>query len=203
MECETSQKISQNPENLHSSIITPEKVHILQYHIGQTVLGKKCPRCGNDMILQFPQGQTKIGMEQIFWGCTGYYSTSCNHCEPYHHKDQNLLSPEEIPELSISNSELAEFFSSDLPAMKDLRNGVKKRMQEHIKQGTENYVCPVHCEKLILRQKKEFIGALDQFFLGCPMWRYGDKTSCQYMVKIKSPAQLAAILKDYEGRGIF
>ena len=76
------------------------------------------------------------------------------------------------------------------------------RLLKHKNIEADNYICPIHGNSLILRQKNSFNGALDQFFLSCSFWN-GDKPgSCNYKVKIKSPAQLAAVLKTFEGRGI-
>jgi predicted aconitase len=51
---------------------------------------------------------------------------------------------------------------------------------------------------MILREKKEHNGSvLDMFYLGCP------HLGCKQVVKLKSPAQLAAFLRRKEGKGIF
>ena len=50
---------------------------------------------------------------------------------------------------------------------------------------------------MILREKREHNGlVLDMFHLGCP------HPGCQQVVKLKSPAQLAAFLRRKEGQGI-
>jgi len=54
---------------------------------------------------------------------------------------------------------------------------------------------------MVLREKKDAHGLLDQFFFGCPRWSPKDG-GCSQIVKLKSPGQLASALEAYYGRGI-
>ena len=75
------------------------------------------------------------------------------------------------------------------------------RMHRHRGDQIDDYVCPIHKEPLILREKHASGGILDAFFLGCPRWsRRGD--GCTYVQKLKSPAQLASYLYKTEDKGL-
>jgi hypothetical protein len=74
-----------------------------------------------------------------------------------------------------------------------------KRVDAHRNQSVDKYVCPFHKEPLVLRRKNEAGGALDTFFLGCPQWA---SENCTYVLKLKSPAQLASFLQKTENCGI-
>lgn len=190
--------------------INPQNMHVAQYHIGQLVTGKKCRRCGRDMVLQFPReeelrrrnvarGLPGLHLEpgDLYWGCTGFYYGTCRQTGTYTHRDGKLFAPQPVEEFEVTQTDLHTIYET--PAV---QRGASKRLREHRNHGTKDYLCPVHGEPLVLREKKQFAGALDQFFLGCPQWRENDPACCNYIVKIKSPAQLAAVLRDYEGKGI-
>ena len=59
--------------------------------------------------------------------------------------------------------------------------------------GVTNYRCPVHKERLLPRRKHDAFALLDEFFLGCPRWT-PDGEGCNFVVKLKSAAQLAGFL---------
>lgn len=48
-------KAENESENFKSFDISQDKIHLIQYHVGETVLGKTCFKCGKPMILQFPR----------------------------------------------------------------------------------------------------------------------------------------------------
>lgn len=194
-EAESAEKVRNNPTDVDSAIITPDCSHILQYHIGQATFKKKCAICGRDMVLQFPQGKMKIDVSEFFWGCTGYYSNACNNIERFQYSDGKLFTNDNINEFKCSKDDLATIY-------KATENTVVARMNNYRNQKADEYICPIHGEPLVLRKKKEATGALDQFFLGCSYWNGNNHGSCSYLVKMKSPAQLAAVLRHFEGRGI-
>ncbi|MBM4102476.1 MAG: hypothetical protein FJ263_00290 [Planctomycetes bacterium] len=199
-EQETLRTVANN-EKVYTKIITPQPqhLHIVQYHVGQTVSGKRCPKCGKEMMLRINNDT-----QRPFWGCVDYFSLpgsppKCKGNEPYRLSDHRLFFPTEIPEFEISNAEFTEIYSD-----RGIQNGVARRMKEYQNVAANEYFCPTHGERLILREKREFEGALDQFFLACPRWNLEDHSiSCRYKMKIKTPAQLAAVLKNYDRkRGI-
>lgn len=188
-----------NPEDYESTLLDTEKAHILQYQMGQIVLEKKCHNCGRPMFLQHknrPDGSLFV-LGDFFWSCTGYYEDNpaikCTASQPFRTKDVGLLHKVDIPELNVTNSDLSIIY-----AQKSVQQSISKRVKDHIREKDEDILCKVHYVSMILREKKEHNGSvLDMFYLGCP------HLGCKQVVKLKSPAQLAAFLRRKEGKGIF
>jgi hypothetical protein len=179
-------------DNLH---ITDVNTHVLQFHVGQTVFGKRCRQCGRPMILQWKQGMATVTMSDFFWGCIGFYE-GVRHNEPFHQTDMNLFTRIDRPEFEVSTNQLNTILQLPAP-----RQHVAKRLSEARQQEAEVYLCPIHNEPMVLREKKDAQGLLDQFFFGCPRWTHKDG-GCNQIVKLKSPGQLASALEAYYGRGI-
>jgi len=78
---------------------------------------------------------------------------------------------------------------------------IEKRVSNLKNEKIENYTCAVHGVELVLREKHNAIGLLDQYFLGCPLWN-GTDNGCKYVMKLKSGAQLSSLLESSTGRGI-
>ena len=78
---------------------------------------------------------------------------------------------------------------------------IKKRFNDLRNEVIEKYLCPTHGVELVLKQKNAADVLLDLYFLGCPMWN-GTDTGCNFVMKIKSAAQLASLLEAATGRGI-
>jgi hypothetical protein len=72
---------------------------------------------------------------------------------------------------------------------------VKGRLREAVNEVTEDYLCPVHHERMILKTKTKARDLLDLYYLRCPR--------CGQMVKIKSATQLDAVLESFSGHGLF
>jgi hypothetical protein len=169
--------------------------HILQFHVGQTVFGKRCSRCGRPMVLQWKQGMNTVSMSQFFWGCIGFYE-GLRHTEAFEQSDMDLFTRVDRPEFEISSQELSKI--ALLPGPK---SNIKRRMSRIKREQTDIYLCPIHNEPMILREKKNAQGILDQYFFGCSRWLPNGR-GCSQIVKLKSPAQLASALEAYYGRGI-
>lgn len=181
--------------------IKPETLNIIQYHVGETVLNKKCPACHKPMVLQFRRDRIIINLDDFFWACTGYYSHECRNTENFRLTDTKLFTQRNKPEIEITNAELAKTFNDPT-----IQKNTATRMTRHRNQQVQEYVCPIHKEPLILRQKNYHSGITDQFFLSCPRWKHPDDANyavgCHYVLKLKSPAQLASYLRKAEGKGI-
>lgn len=172
--------------------ITSDNSHILQFHVGQTVFGKTCRQCSKPMILQFRRGQYSISMNDFFWSCIGWYENhSHNVTEPFRVTDMDLFTRIDRPEFEITAPVLGSIIQLPGPS-----NNVSKRLGEAKNTATDVYFCPTHQEGMILREKKNAEGLLDQYFFSCP------RRECSQIVKIKSPAQLASALEAFYGRGI-
>lgn len=192
-----------NPEEYGTSVIDNDKAHILQFHMGQVVLEKKC-NCGQPMILQ---SRTRLDgslcqLNDFFWSCISYYSNSIPKCKTQNFtaKDLGLLHKSDILEFQLANQELSTIFHQP-----SVETAVVKRVKSHIQEKDDEILCPVHHLPMILREKRDHQGAaLDMFYLACPhnpdIRNY--QAGCQQKVKLKSPAQLAAYLTRSENRGI-
>jgi hypothetical protein len=185
-----------NPENYEISNLQSDKIHIPQFHMGQAVLGKKCS-CGKPMILQSRQrlDGSLYQLNDFFWACTGFYNNQplqCRGKQSFAAKDVGFLHKSDIFELQVSNQELSTIFNDT-----SVSKATVSRIKSHLKEKDDDILCPIHHVPMILREKRDHSGvALDMFFLACP------HIGCQQIVKLKSPAQLAAYLKRREGRGI-
>ena len=73
---------SSNPENYETSCLKNDRVHVLQFHMGQVVLEKKCT-CGRLMILQSKKrlDGSLYQLNEFFWSCTGFYNNSLFQCK--------------------------------------------------------------------------------------------------------------------------
>ena len=147
------------------------------------------------MTLQWKQGQHSINMSDFFWGCIGFYE-GVKHLEPFVQSDLDLFTKIDRPEFELESQQLGNILSHS-----GSQKNVVKRMNDIKQQKTDVYLCPVHNEPMVLREKKEARGLLDQYFFGCPRWRPQNK-GCGQLVKLKSPAQLASALEAFYGRGI-
>lgn len=179
-------------DNIH---INNVNTHILQFHVGQTVFGKRCPQCEKPMVLQWKQGMQTVSMSDFFWGCIGFYDGT-RHNEPFRQSDMDLFTRVDRPEFEISSQALSNMIL--LPGPK---SNITKRMSDIKQEKTDVYLCPVHNEPMILREKKNAQGLLDQYFFGCPRWLPNGK-GCGQLVKLKSAGQLASALEAFYSRGI-
>ncbi len=208
-EAENVEKIRKNPNDVTSTSITPDKPHILQYHIGQISKNKTCPQCGYPMVLNFRRGADILNTQNLFWTCSYNNFISDRRLwhpvQPYQHSDNNIFTNEKIDEFECTNGDLTTIFRAD-------KTDILSRLDQHLystsnPQSIKSHICPIHGEELVLRKNRNAanLGALEKYFLGCPHFNFNDPNgpdSCRYKVTLKSPAQLAAILKSYEGKGI-
>jgi hypothetical protein len=192
------------PEEYETSVINNDKVHILQYHMGQIVLEKRCS-CGQPMILQSKTHTdgTLYQLNDFFWSCVTYYNQFIPTCKPsqkFTAKDLGLLHKSDISEFQLSNQELSTIFHQPL-----VETAVIKRVKSHLQEKDDDILCPVHYLPMILREKKDHQGAaLDMFHFRCPHNSdiRNPRAGCTQTVKLKSAAQLAAYLQRSENRGI-
>lgn len=194
-EVEIAREHIKNPENYGNSILKDDSAHILQYHMGQVVLEKKC-RCGRPMMLQSKNrlDGSLYRLEDFFWSCTGYYNPpalQCKQTQSFSARDAGFLHKADVFEFQLTNPELTGIFNDT-----SVQRAVVSRVKSHVSDKDVDTLCPVHLVPRILKEKRENTGALDMFYLGCP------HPGCGQTVKLKSPAQLAAYLSRKEGRGI-
>ena len=180
-------------DNLH---VTDVNTHVLQFHVGQAVFGKSCSRCGMPMVLQWRQHLESVRMADFFWGCAGFYGGTCRNVERFGQADMDLFTRTDREEFTIDTRQL-----SVIARQPEAVRVVRRRMNEIVNEPNSTYYCPVHHEPMVLRRKKGAETLRDLYFYGCPRWRPAG-VSCGQMVKLKSAAQLSAVLETATGRGI-
>jgi len=199
--------INDESESFEKIYLDDSKAHILQGQVGVSSFGKQCPNCGRTMLVQWPRAAGIAKVADFFWGCPGWYvvkngQRACSTTILLSDADLNIFTKTDSLEAQVSNEEL-----TSMVLLPDPSNIITERMSDVISDqssrriGIESYRCPTHGEKLILRQKKQASGLLDQYFLSCPRWQPHNK-GCGYMVKLKSAMQLSTLLKKQTGRGI-
>ncbi|MDX2241293.1 MAG: hypothetical protein NW224_11465 [Leptolyngbyaceae cyanobacterium bins.302] len=188
---------SRNPDNFATTKLDKDRVHVLQFHMGQVVMEKKCRTCSRPMILQSKKrlDGSLYQLDDFFWSCVGFYNDhpfQCKGSQRFTAQDLGLLHKADIFEFQISNQELSTIFHQN-----SVEKATVNRLKAHLREKDDEVFCPIHHVPMVLREKREHAGvALDMFFLGCP------HSGCKQLVKLKSPAQLAAYLSRKEGRGI-
>lgn len=205
-EVETASKIVREEEFVRKLDIDKNNVHILEFNAFANILGKTCSKCGRAMKIQWRNGLGRVGPSDMFWGCTGWYvvgqgGRSCSHKEPVTRGDLKLMACADVPEYSVSYDDFSDIFSDPTverivdERVSDLVSDLSSR-----KEGVYLAYCPVHGEGMRLRRKRESNGLLDTYFLSCRCWK-PDGQGCQFVEKLRSPAQLSALLRSETGRG--
>lgn len=194
---EVSEDVKANPEQFVEAQLNDTRVNILQFHVGQFVLEKRCQLCQRPMILQHkrrPTDYAAFSLSDFFWGCSGHYDEErkCRETLPFQSRDMSLLHKSNIPDLQASSDELNTIFAAP-----PIQKATLRRVADHLRDEDEASLCPVHNIPMILLEKRDHQGhALDMYHLRCPHFE------CSYIQKLKSPGQLAAFLHRKEGRGI-
>ena len=180
-----------------SIIVSDPNTHILQFHVGQTVFGKRCSRCNRSMVLQWQRGLDVVSMRDFFWGCAGWYGGQCRNTEHFMHSDMGLFTNTNREAFSLDTETFTSLVLKPGPSQY-----VQKKMNEIEGEENDTYYCPEHYEPMVLRQKNDPQGLLDMYFYGCPRWNPKGPPTCRQIVKLKSAAQLAAALETQTGQGI-
>lgn len=194
-ELKLADNIANSQDSFDSISVDDANLQILQFHVGQNVLGKKCGTCNKPMILQWKRGLTVTSISQFFWGCSGFYSQTCSATQFIAQTEVDLITKIDRPEFQLSNQELNKIV--ELPIAK---NNIRRRMSNIKNSETDGYLCPIHGEPMIVREnKKQNIGLMEQYFLGCPRHF---SSGCKQIVTIKSAGQLASVLEKFYGNGV-
>ena len=207
-EVQAAETILANESVIEKVEIDLNTTHVLQFNAFADAINKTCRRCGRPMKLQWQRDLSVAGPRDFYWGCTGWYfpgsngRKACNHTEALVRNDFGLMANTSEPEFELTAEDFGAIVEDPgtssviLERVGDLRSDLSKR-----KTGVELASCPVHGEHMILRKKSKPGGLLDTYFLACPHWKPNDE-GCPYMEKLKSGAQLSALLKSQTGRGI-
>ncbi|GAB1348706.1 hypothetical protein MASR1M107_09180 [Ignavibacteriales bacterium] len=196
-EVEAAGEFAENSTDFEDVEVDNSNIHIVQFHVGQLVSNKKCHSCGRPMILQWNRNSRNTGLTDIFWGCTGYYSGVCRATAPLQKSDTRLFTNTTREEFQITAGQLETIIQHPVA-----QQNIVKRMRNIKYETIEKYLCPEHGLELVQREKHNPTGGLlDQFFLGCPMWKQ-DGSGCNFVMKITPAAQLSSIHEIKNGRGL-
>lgn len=186
--------------------VSERDAHLIDMVTGQSTFGKKCRICQRTMVLQWDRKAGSPGLRDFFWGCSGWYVVlgngrrGCTHTEPLSRDDLSIFADVKRPEFQVPASELAKRVLD--PARKrrlrEALDGIRQQNRAD-KIGVAQYRCPVHGESLRLQKKgaaKDDL--LDEYFLGCPLW-LPDHQGCNFLIKLKSPGRISAVLREGYG----
>ena len=203
----TAQEIIKEEENYRPIVISDANAHVLQYHVGQSTHNKMCV-CGRDMVLQWNRATVTAGLHDFFWGCSGYYirvnnRAACERTQQLTFEDLNLFANLNRPEFEIASATLTRETINPLKARR-IRQALDsiRGTQQSKKAGIVTYRCPIHGESLRLQRKNQATDQLlDAYFLGCPRW-LPNNAGCNYLVKLKSAAQISSVLDTEHHMGV-
>lgn len=203
----TAEGVVEEAEDYKPIVISDDTAHVLQYHVGQSTHNKTC-QCGRPMVLQWNRAVAVAGLNDFFWGCSGYYSEVngrriCTRTQQLTFEDLNLFANLNRPEFEISSQTLTAEAINPVKARR-IRQALDSIRDSHQgkRLGIATYRCPVHGESLRLRRKNQAADQLlDQYFLGCPRW-LPNNAGCNFLVKLKSAAQISSVLNAEQGNGV-
>lgn len=207
-ELAAAREIGNEPNAFEKFTLDNDSAHIIQGQVGVSMFGKKCPECGRDMLIQWPRAVKAAGINDLFWGCSGYYiklpngQQACKNTVLMTQYDMSIFARTDSPESKVSNDELTGLVLLPGPSNivnERLNDVISDQRSQH--RGSNDYRCPTHGEELVLRKKNQATSLLDQYFLGCQRWKPNNQ-GCSYLVKLKSAMQLATLLKKETGTGI-
>lgn len=202
-----AEDVVQEEGNYRPVVITDANAQILQYYVGQSTHNKLCS-CGRVMVLQWNHQTATAGLNDFFWGCSGFYikvdnRTACERKQRLTFEDLNLFANLNRPEFEIESPILTREVINPVKARR-IRQALDaiRGSQQSKKLGIATYRCPVHGESLRLRRKNHTSDQLlDEYFLGCPRW-LPDNAGCNFLVKLKSAAQISSVLDTECGKGV-
>jgi len=207
-EVSTAEKIIAGADGINKVVIEDDNIHIITANAFADVVNKSCGVCGRKMKLQWRRDIESPASADLFWGCTGWYfqhggNRRCTNTEKLDANDRALMVDTSMPEFQTSN----EDFSTIL-GIPDVQKTIIERVDDLVsdlsakKTGVEVASCPVHGEALVLKKKTSGAkGLLDMYHLRCPYWLPSEQ-GCPFIEKLKSPSQLAVLLKSQTGEGI-
>jgi Skp family chaperone for outer membrane proteins len=207
-EVKAAESVLNNAETVDKVVIAADNVHVLTANAFADVVNKRCSACGRKMKLQWRRDIPSPQASDLFWGCTGWYfregtARRCSHTAPLEANDRALMVDTSLPEFQTNAEDLATILEvpdvqeTIIERVDDLASDLRSRGS-----GVEVATCPVHGEPLVLKKKSgPARGLLDMYHLRCPYWLPNDE-GCPFIEKLKSPSQLAILLKSETGSGI-
>lgn len=202
-----AQEMVEREKDYKPVVITDNNAQILQYHVGQNTYNKTC-ECGRAMVLQWDRKTKTPRLKDFFWGCSGWYfkrngKQVCKGRLDLTQADRSLFANVNRPEFELKSTDLTQFTLAP-PRAQRIRDALDSVRDQHRKRtrGIANYRCPFHGESLVLRRnKKTGSDLLDEYLLGCPRWLH-DKSGCNFLIKLKSAAQISSVLDSEVQKGV-
>ena len=195
-EFEVASDISNHDDLYGIKDIDPVSPNELTRLGGQMVMGKTCSKCQKPMAIRWPTNTLNPTLEDLFWSCTGFFqklpngAPLCKYTENLSNPDMKLFGHIQRPGMEVSSDKL-----NNIVQRPETSEYVKQKLNHAINEISDDYLCPVHHERMALKTKRNANGLLDLYYLRC--------LRCEQMVKIKSATQLDAILESYNGKGLF
>jgi hypothetical protein len=195
-EFEVAGDIVDNSDSYAAKVVDHDSPNELTRLGGQVVMGKQCAKCHRPMAIRWPTNIRDPAITDLFWGCTGFFfkdqndRPACKHTQRFSDQDIRLFGRIERPGMELPAERLTKMVLTPPTS-----EHVKGRLRQAIGEVTENYLCPVHHERMVLKTKAQATDILDLYYLRC--------SRCDQMVKIKSATQLDAVLESYSGNGLF
>ncbi|MHB9102170.1 MAG: hypothetical protein ACYC2E_11715 [Sulfuricella sp.] len=200
-EFEVAKDIAENGSEYGEKLVDKQNPNELTRLGGQVVMGKLCQICKNQgierpMAIRWATDIREPVITDLFWGCTGFFfktangDPSCKYTEKFSNRDINLFGQLDRPGMELPAAKL-----NDIVLKPATSKHIEGKLASAVNEATENYLCPVHNEKMTLKTKENAQDILDLYYLRC--------ARCNQMVKIKSATQLDAVLEAFNGQGLF
>lgn len=200
-EFEVAKDIAEHGDEYGEKTVNPQNPNELTRLGGQVVMGKLCPECKKKnierpMAIRWQTDIREPVITDLFWGCTGYFiktangNSICKYTEAFSNRDMRLFGQLDRPGMELPTERL-----NNLVLMSETSKHIKIKLVNAVNEATENYLCPVHHEKMTLKTKKNAKDILDLYYLRC--------ARCDQTVMIKSATQLDAVLEAFNGKGLF
>jgi len=195
-EYEVATDMAEHSSDYDINLVDPNNPNELTRLGGQVVMGKLCASCNRPMTIRWRTDVRNPVITDLFWGCTGFFIRGDDN-KPICKKTMNFTQQEMrlFGHIGKPGMELPAENLNKIVLKPETSSHIKGKLKEAVYEVTEDYLCPVHHEKMSLRTKSEAVDILDLYFLKC--------SRCDQMVKIKSATQLDAVLESFNGSGLF
>jgi hypothetical protein len=195
-EFETAGRIAENEDQFAAKVVDSENPNEITRLGGQVIMGKLCERCQRPMSIRWRTDVRNPGINDLFWSCTGFFirsdngTSACRCTIPFSIHDREIFGNVSLPGMELPTERLTEIVLNPATSQR-----IKGRLRYAVHEATDDYLCPVHHEKMQLKEKRSPEDILDLYYLSCPR--------CDQTFKIKSPTQLDALLESFLGKGLF
>ena len=175
-------------------IVDPQELSRLK---GQVMMGKKCPSCGLPQVIRFRSTITNPTFRDLFWGCAGYFvyengRRKCTKTVPFSPNDRTIFANIHRPGMELSTARQNDLILH--PAHSQI---IQAKLKDAQAEETDDFLCPIHQEKMVLLTNKNAENLLDLYHLQC------SRIDCLQKIKVNSAGQLDAVMQSYGKGGLF